>query len=88
MVVISSNTALGRWCASNFDAMDSMGNPSTYVAKLHTYLDPSADSKKSRKHTNWFIGSDGTSTQVTGIPQTIAAHIELLKYMLFCFCRC
>ena len=71
--------------------MDSMGNPSTHVAKLHTYLDPSADSKKSRKHTNLGergIGSDGTSTQVTGIPQTIAAHIELLKYMLFWFFRC
>ena len=60
--------------------MDSMGNPSTYVAKLHTYLDPS-DSKKSRKQTNLRgrdSGSDGTSTQVTGIPQTIAADIELL----------
>ena len=57
---------MGRQCAFNFDAMDSMGNPSTYVAKLHTYLDPS-DSKKYRKQTNLGgrdSGSDGNSTLV------------------------
>ena len=62
--------------------MDSMGNPSTYVAKLHTYLDPS-DSKKSRKHTNLRgkdSGSDGTSTQVNHLYRFFFLTHYLLSY--------